>query len=308
MKLLFIINLHSGKGLIRNSLAHIIDRFNKAGYLVTVCTTQNQKHATDIAAQYGGQYDLIVCSGGDGTLSEVLDGLMRFPEDKRPNIGYIPAGSTNDYASSIGLPSSMTACGDLIAEGNFYPVDVGLFNGSDYFVYVCAFGAFTEVSWNTPQKEKNALGHNAYILEGIKQFSGLKSYHVRMEIDGEELVTDCIYAMVYNALSVGGFKNLGGKEVKLDDGKLNMMVINTPANPVEFSILVADLITHNPNSNYIMTYEVEKVHVESETPIEWVLDGEYGGAHTSVDISVVPSAMNIAMRKDLTDNKKISRK
>ena len=295
MKLLLIINLLSGKGRIRNSLAHIIDCFNKAGYTVTVATTQEPKHATKIAAENGSGYDLIVCSGGDGTLSEVLDGLMCLPKEQQPKIGYIPSGSTNDYAASIGLPSSMVACADLIAKGEFYPVDIGLFQGKDYFVYVCAFGAFTEVSWNTPQKEKNALGHNAYILEGIKQFSGLKSYHVRFEIDGEELVTDCIYAMVYNALSVGGFKNLGGADVKIDDGRLNLMVISTPENPVEFSILIADLITKNPASKFISTYEVEHVRVESETEIEWVLDGEYGGAHRTADIQVVPHAMNIAM-------------
>ena len=295
MKLLFIVNLRSGKAQVKNHLAGIIDCLNKAGYIVTVQMTQERKHATEIAAEWGADYDVIVCSGGDGTLSEVLNGIMSLPEEKRPKIGYIPAGSTNDYAASIGLPGTMKACAELVAKGNFCPVDVGLFQEKEYFVYVCAFGAFTEISWNTPQKEKNALGHNAYILEGIKQFNGLKSYHIRFEIDGEEIVTDCVYAMVYNALSVGGFKNLGGADVKLDDGKLNMMIVSTPENPVEFSILIADLLTRNPNSKFITCYEVERVHVESDTEIEWVLDGEYGGSHKTADIRTVQKGMKIAM-------------
>ena len=294
MRLLLIINLYSGKGQVKNYLAGIIDCLNKAGYIVTVQMTQRAKHATELAAQYGADYDVIVCSGGDGTLSEVLNGIMTIPEEKRPKIGYIPAGSTNDFAASIGLPSTMNECAELIARGNFQPVDVGLFQENSYFVYVCAFGAFTEISWNTPQKEKNALGHNAYILEGIKQFSGLKTYHVSFEIDGEEFVTDCVYAMVYNALSVGGFKNLGGQEVKLDDGKLNMMIVSKPENPVDFSFLVADLVSRNPNSRFITTYEVTKVHAECDTDVDWVLDGEYGGSHRTADIQAVKHGMNIA--------------
>lgn len=298
-KMLFIYNIHSGKGNIKNNLAGIIDIFNKADYEVTAYSTQQTKDATRLAREYGTQYDVIVCSGGDGTLSEVLDGIMCIDEEKRPNIGYIPAGSTNDYAYSLGLPDSMSRCAHVIAEGNFRKVDVGRFNGGDHFVYVAAFGAFTEVSWNTPQKEKNALGHNAYILNGIKQFSGLKSYNVRFQFDGQEIAGSCIYAMVYNALSVGGFRNISGTEVNLDDGKLNLMIVYTPENAVEFSIMIADLMMKNQNSKYIVNYEIEKVSVESDNELTWVLDGEYGGAHKAVTIEAISHAMSIAVPADV---------
>ena len=157
-RLLFIYNLHSGKGLIRNHLADIIDTFNKAGYETVVYSTQERADATRLAKELGASYDLVVCSGGDGTLSEVLDGVMTIDEKRRPKIGYIPAGSTNDYAYSLGLPSQMKRCANVIAEEKFRAVDVGKFQENSYFVYVAAFGAFTEVSWNTPQKTKNALG------------------------------------------------------------------------------------------------------------------------------------------------------
>lgn len=305
-RLLFIYNLHSGKGRIRSHLADIIDIFNASGYETVVYSTQKRADATRLAREMGADYDLVVCSGGDGTLSEVLDGIMTLDEEKRPKIGYIPAGSTNDYAYSLGLPSNMKKSAKVIADGNFRSVDVGMFQDKDYFVYVAAFGAFTEVSWNTPQKTKNALGHNAYILEGIRQFGNLKSYKVRFHCEEEEIAGECIYAMVYNSFSVGGMKNLSGKDVALDDGKLNLMIVYTPENPVDFSVMLADLLTKNPNSKFIVNYEVTDLIIESENEIDWVLDGEYGGSHKRVHISAIPRAMQIAVPQETIVDKEIS--
>ena len=243
----------------------------------------------------GAAYDLVVCSGGDGTLSEVLDGVMTIDEKRRPKIGYIPAGSTNDYAYSLGLPSQMKRCANVIAEEKFRAVDVGKFQENSYFVYVAAFGAFTEVSWNTPQKTKNALGHNAYILEGIRQVGNLKPYHVRFSFGDEEIAGECIYAMVYNSFSVGGMKNISGQNVELDDGKLNLMIVYRPDNAVDFSVMLADLVTKNPNSKFIANYEISDLIVESDSDIDWVLDGEYGGSHKKVHIQAMPQAMKIAV-------------
>ena len=273
-RLLFIYNLHSGKGLIRNHLADIIDTFNKAGYETVVYSTQERADATRLAKELGASYDLVVCSGGDGTLSEVLDGVMTIDEKRRPKIGYIPAGSTNDYAYSLGLPSQMKRCANVIAEEKFRAVDVGKFQENSYFVYVAAFGAFTEVSWNTPQKTKNALGHNA---------------------GDEEIAGECIYAMVYNSFSVGGMKNISGQNVELDDGKLNLMIVYRPDNAVDFSVMLADLVTKNPNSKFIANYEISDLIVESDSDIDWVLDGEYGGSHKKVHIQAIPQAMKIAV-------------
>lgn len=307
-RLLFIYNLHSGKGLIRNHLADIVDTFNKAGYETVVYSTQERTDATRLAKELGAAYDLVVCSGGDGTLSEVLDGVMTIEEKHRPKLGYIPAGSTNDYAYSLGLPFQMKRCAKVIAKEHFRAVDVGKFQESNYFVYVAAFGAFTEVSWNTPQKTKNALGHNAYILEGIRQVGNLKSYHVRFSFGDEEIAGECIYAMVYNSFSVGGMKNLSGKNVELDDGKLNLMIVYTPDNPVDFSVMLADLVTKNPNSKFIANYEISNLTVESDSEIDWVLDGEYGGSHKSVHIQAMPRAMTIAVPEDKIPKKKTQEK
>ena len=257
-RLLFIYNLHSGKGLIRNHLADIIDTFNKAGYETVVYSTQERADATRLAKELG-------------------------------------AGSTNDYAYSLGLPSQMKRCANVIAQEKFRAVDVGKFQENSYFVYVAAFGAFTEVSWNTPQKTKNALGHNAYILEGIRQVGNLKPYQVRFSFGDEEIAGECIYAMVYNSFSVGGMKNISGQNVELDDGKLNLMIVYRPDNAVDFSVMLADLVTKNPNSKFIANYEISDLIVESDSDIDWVLDGEYGGSHKKVHIQAMPQAMKIAV-------------
>ena len=182
-KMIFVFNPRSGKEQIRSKLLDILDIFTKYGYEVSVYVTQKPLDAMQIVSRRGRGRSLVVCSGGDGTLSEVLDGVMTIDEKRRPKFGYIPAGSTNDYAYSLGLPSQIKRCANVIAEEKFRAVDVGKFQENSYFVYVAAFGAFTEVSWNTPQKTKNALGHNAYILEGIRQVGNLKPYQVRFSFD-----------------------------------------------------------------------------------------------------------------------------
>lgn len=153
-RLLFIYNLHSGKGLIRNHLADIIDTFIRLDTRLLYTRHKSGQLQTRLAKELGASYDLVVCSGGDGTLSEVLDGVMTIDEKRRPKIGYIPAGSTNDYAYSLGLPSQMKRCANVIAEEKFRAVDVGKFQENSYFVYVAAFGAFTEVSWTHRENKK----------------------------------------------------------------------------------------------------------------------------------------------------------
>lgn len=296
-RLLLIFNMHSGKGNIRNHLAGVVDEFNRCGYEVTVCSTQYQGHATELVRDKGKEYSLIVCSGGDGTLSEVADGLMCFDEQERPRIGYIPAGSTNDFASTLHLPSKMRKAAQIITEEYFFRIDVGKFM-EDYFVYVAAFGAFTEVSYNTPQQDKNRLGHQAYIIQGIRQLPNIRAYHMKVMIGEEVIEKDFVYGMVYNADSVGGFRNLSGRAVELDDGELDVMLIQAPDNAVEWPMLLADLMTKNPASKFIHSYRTAEITFEAEDEVDWVLDGEFGGSHKTVTINTCRQAVEIAVKQE----------
>ena len=155
-KMLFIFNPFSGKAQIKSKLFEIIDVFVKGGYEVIVHPTQAVGDGFEKTKELAPQVDLVVCSGGDGTLDEVVSGLMEV--DQRVPIGYIPAGSTNDFANSLSISKDMVQAAKDIIEGNLYSCDVGAFN-NDSFVYIAAFGLFTDVSYETDQHMKNILGH-----------------------------------------------------------------------------------------------------------------------------------------------------
>ena len=211
-KALFILNPHSGKGLIKNHLLEITDILVKADYEVTVYPTQSRGDAKRLMRERDKCYELVVCSGGDGTLDEIVTGMVQ--SGFKTTIGYIPAGSTNDFAKSLKIPSTMKKAAEIVAQGNVFSCDIGRFN-KDIFVYVAAFGIFTEVSYETPQEMKNMLGHMAYLLEGVKQLANIKSYPLKVTYvseNGEEIVIegDFIYGMVTNSHSIGGFKSITG--------------------------------------------------------------------------------------------------
>ena len=201
-KLLFVFNPCSGKAQIKNQLLDIVDTMVKADYEVTIYPTQCAGDAKEKVEAYAGNYDLVVCSGGDGTLDEVVTGMMQC-KAKVP-LGYIPAGSTNDFASSLGIPKDMEKAAEAAVTGKPFPCDVGLFNG-DYFVYVAAFGLFTEVSYKTSQEWKNVLGHAAYILEGAKCLHDIPSFMMQVEYNNMRIQDEFIYGMITNSTSVGGF-------------------------------------------------------------------------------------------------------
>ena len=212
-KLLFVFNPCSGKAQIKNQLLDIVDTMVKADYEVTIYPTQCAGDAKEKVEAYAGNYDLVVCSGGDGTLDEVVTGMMQC-KAKVP-LGYIPAGSTNDFASSLGIPKDMEKAAEAAVTGKPFPCDVGLFNG-DYFVYVAAFGLFTEVSYKTSQEWKNVLGHAAYILEGAKCLHDIPSFMMQVEYNNMRIQDEFIYGMITNSISVGGFKGMTGKDVLLE--------------------------------------------------------------------------------------------
>lgn len=280
-KLLFIFNPHAGKGQIKNHLVDIVDMMVKAGFDVTIYTTQAQADATRKVVEEGAGYDRIVCSGGDGTLDEVMTGLMQ--AKLHIPIGYIPAGSTNDFANSLGIPKEMLKAAERAVGQNRFPCDIGDFN-SDTFVYVAAFGLFTEVSYKTSQQLKNIFGHVAYIMEGVKQLRDIPSFRMQVEYDGKVFQDEFIYGMVTNSVSVGGFKGMTGNDVKLDDGLFEVTLIRNPKNPIELNEILACLTNMIDDSDLIYSFKTDAVHIMAKEEVSWTLDGEFGGAHREVVI------------------------
>lgn len=280
-KLLFIFNPHSGKGQIKNNLVDIVDIMVKAGYDVTIYTTQARADATRKVMEEAANFDRIVCSGGDGTLDEVVTGLIK--SDTNTPIGYIPAGSTNDFANSLGIPKEMVKAAEVAVGKNPFPCDIGDFN-SDTFVYVAAFGLFTEVSYKTSQQLKNIFGHVAYIMEGAKHLHDILSYNMQVEYEEHVFQDEFIYGMVTNSVSVGGFKGMTGTDVKLDDGVFEVTLIKEPHNPIELNEILACLTNMIDDSDLIYSFKTNEVKITAREQIAWTLDGEFGGEHEEVVI------------------------
>ena len=288
--MLFVFNPKAGKGRIKTHLLDIVDIFNKGGYEVIIRATQGPKDAYEQVKEYADQVDLIACSGGDGTLDEVVTGIVEV--GSRTPIGYIPAGSTNDFANSLFMPKSMTAAASMIMEEQIYHCDIGKFNNQT-FAYVAAFGLFTNVSYETDQDLKNILGHVAYVLEGMKQLFEVKSYHLKVTSDELTVENDFIYGMISNSRSVGGFKNLTGKNVDMNDGLFEVTLITTPKNPMDMQEIIAGLMSGKDNSDLIYTFKTSRIRIQSDEAVAWTLDGEYGGDHKEVEIRNLHRALNL---------------
>ena len=275
MRIYFVFNLHAGKGLVKRNLPEIIDIMSAAGNDITVYATQFAGEARErINNLPDNTYDRVVCAGGDGTLDEVVAG-MTLREEKLP-IGYIPAGSTNDFAVSLGLPKSMKDAAKVAIGNTLYKCDAGQFNEKS-FVYIAAFGLFTEVSYETPQDVKNVLGHAAYILEGMKRLQDVKTFKMKVSANGKIMESEFIYGMITNSASVGGFKNITGKNVDLSDGMFEVTLVRRPNNPVELSETINALINRNVKSKGLVSFKTSEVCFESENEVPWTLDGEFGG-------------------------------
>ena len=291
-RMLFVYNPHAGKATIRGHLLDIIDIFTKAGYEVTAYPTQSQGDGEKRVRDRADDYSIVVCSGGDGTLDEVVSGMMN-SEFKVP-IGYVPAGSTNDYAKSLKIPSVMTKAAQIVVNGNDFLSDVGTMNDK-YFVYCAAFGIFTDVSYSTDQSLKNALGHAAYILQSVKELQDIKTYHMKITYgNGTVLEDDFIYGMVTNSIQVGGIQNITGKNVKLDDGEFEVTLVRKPKSLIDLPNLVGALLDSKIlSSNDLINIKLRNITFESDTPVAWTRDGEYGGEHTKVVINNLPRAVTI---------------
>lgn len=293
-KLLFIFNPRSGKGQIKNNLPEILDIMIKGGFDVTVHPTQSQGDAIQITKDRAKEFDRVICSGGDGTLDEVVTGMMQSPV--RVPIGYIPAGSTNDYGSSLGIDKDMLRATHIAVEGEPLKVDVGAFQ-DDYFIYVAAFGIFTEVSYATPQNLKNNLGHAAYILEGAKQLRDVPIYRMQVEYDGNVLYDEFIYGMISNSNSIGGFRQLVPNDVSLNDGVFEVTLIRNPKNPIELADVLNCLQTGRRDSDMLYSFQTNRIKFTASEDVSWTLDGEFGGSQKVTEIRICPSALEIIVEQ-----------
>ncbi len=289
-KMLFVYNPKAGKERIRSNLIDIIDIFAKAGYEILVHPTQDRGDAIDAVMNRSKDVDIVTCSGGDGTLDEVVNGMWK-SQWKTP-IGYVPAGSTNDFAMSLGIPSQMHDSAESIVGGREYACDVGIMN-DETFVYIAAFGLFTDVSYQTRQNVKNILGHMAYILEGAKRLSEIRSYHIKVTTDEEVIEDDFVFGMVTNSVSVGGFRDITGKHVKLDDGVFEVTLVKLPDNMIDMSNLLAAFLNRDIDSEQMYCFKTDHVVFESKENIAWTRDGEFGGEHKCVDIRNERQALSI---------------
>lgn len=289
-KLLFVFNPLSGRAQIKNKLLPIIDIFSKNGYEVTTRPTQGKLDGYNIIKADGGNADIVVCCGGDGTLDEAVKALMEC--DKKPLLGYIPAGTTNDFGYTLGIPANMEDAARSIVTGIPFACDIGNFNGQ-YYSYVAAFGAFTDVSYQTPQQTKNVLGHLAYVLEGIKRLSSIKSYNIKVTYEDKTIEDEFLVGLVTNTVSVGGYRKLDEMGVLLDDGLFEVTIIKKPRNAIEIQSIISSLLKQDFTSPYIYSFRTSKVNFEGDEPVEWTIDGEDGGVHKNAEINVCPKAIKI---------------
>lgn len=282
-KVLFVYNPNAGKGTLRNKLADVIDLMMERHFEVRIVATRCAGDAAAVVREKGSDYDRVICAGGDGTLHEVIHGLMEIPEQVRPECGYIPTGTVNDFANGIHLPHRVLPAAEIASGERRAAYDVGDMNGM-YFSYVSAFGAFTSVSYETPQATKNLFGKTAYILDGAVKLGKIKNYHVKIQTDDEEWEEDCILGMVTNAESVAGLRLYKKNTVRLNDGLLDGIFVKTPKNPMELNLVMGFLLSGKSNSQ-VKVIHSSRVEIIGEEEIAYTLDGEKGGMHKKAVIT-----------------------
>ena len=271
-KLFFVLNPYAGTKKANKVLSEILSVFCRTGYDVTVHITQKQGDAHTVVAQRAKEMDLIVCCGGDGTFNETVAGVLEGGVDVP--IGYIPAGSTNDFATSLGLAMEPVKAAEQIVAGTPEYFDVGAFNGR-HFTYVASFGAFTKASYETPQNVKNALGHAAYILGGIQELSQLRNkVHMRLELENEVLEDDYIFGAICNSTSVGGILSLDPKKVDMRDGVFEVLLVRFPKDLTEVAECIQAVQKQTYNCKMMTFRSAGKVTVTTDPDTAWTLDGE----------------------------------
>lgn len=289
-KMLLFVNPAAGREEMRFHLMDVIHYFTANGYDVMCHPTQKPRDIPEFLAARGSEFDMVVTCGGDGTLNETVSGLLQL--EQRPILGYIPAGTVNDFATSLHIPKTIPEAVHNIIEGIPFEVDMGGFNDR-YFTYVAAFGAFTKVSYSTPHASKQALGRAAYILEGIRSLGDIRPIHVVADCGGTVIEDDVIYGMVSNATSVGGFHVLDDPLVHMDDGLNEVVLVKAPAGLPDYNALLTSLATRNFNPDYFHIFQSAHVRFHFDTPVPWTLDGEFGGETTDATVFNIAKPIRI---------------
>ena len=290
-KLQLIINPNAGTRQGRRFLPDMISEFNRAGWLCTVFVTEKRGDAVDYTRAQAGDADLIVACGGDGTLNEVISGLQL--GGHATPVGYIPCGSTNDFASGLGLPTQPLKAARAIISGNPHTLDVGLFGEDRYFSYTASFGAFTGVAWSTPQNVKNVLGHAAYVLEGIRSLADIRPIHMKITADGQRFENDYIFAAICNSTSLGGVLKLEDSEVHMNDGLFEAMFIPFPPDLIVLNQILIALRTHHYDDPSLHFLRASRFTFEGAPEIKWTLDGEEASGAPVVGIRNIRNAVQV---------------
>lgn len=294
-KLLFIVNPRAGKTKSHAPLFDAVSIYSEAGYLVCVKQTKRRGDATRYAFELGADFDLVVCHGGDGTLNEMVNGLMRIPKEKRPPVSYLPGGSTNDFAASLNISSDLAVAAQSAMRMEVRDLDVGVF-GSRNFIYVASFGAFTRTSYTVPQDIKNMFGHFAYMLEGAKDLDTLHPYRMKITADDEVIDGEYLFGAVSNSTSIAGLMKLPKSEVSLNDGEFELLLVPVPKSPLAMQALIRALVYQNYESSEGLIFRhVKKVVAETQENIPWTLDGEYAPGAPHIEIGIEDNGIQMLL-------------
>jgi YegS/Rv2252/BmrU family lipid kinase len=280
---MLIVNPAAGRGAYKQGFADALYILSQGGYTSSVFFTEGRGDATALARDHAADYDLVACIGGDGTLSEVMAGLMQ--HQAPPPLGYIPMGTSNDVATTLGIPKNNTvAAAQRILEGTARPFDVGGFGEDAYFAYIAAFGAFTEVSYATPQNQKKMLGHLAYVLQGALALPKIVPCHARVEYDDGVVEADLVYGSMSNSTSVAGIVKLPEEMVSLGDGMSELVLVKDPGNVLALAELADSVLSRRFDSDKLLILHTKKAHFTFDEPIAWTRDGEDGGRHQEISL------------------------
>jgi len=290
-KLMLIVNPNAGKSGYKTALGEALHIFYKAGYLPQVYFTAQSGDATRLCMEHGENYDLVVCLGGDGTLSEVTAGLHKLPN--APELGYIPMGTANDVAASLGLSRNAAECAQTIVTGRAMDMDIGHFNGMSHFAYVAAFGAFTDVSYLTPQQNKQTLGHLAYVLEGMKSLPKLPVTHATVEYDDGVIEGNFLIGGVANTTSLGGIIKLDSRMVSFNDGQFELFLVRSPKSIADLQTAISEAVNKQYDGTQITLLHSRSARFIFPEKVAWTRDGENGGQHKDVSLECIPKAVRI---------------
>lgn len=289
-KLLFVMNPFAGKRKANRVLTDILARFCAEGFEVSVYMTQGQGDAQKEVLRRAAEVDLIVCCGGDGTFNETVAGIMESGLDIP--IGYIPAGSTNDFASSLGIPTNLTKAVTRIVEGESARYDICRF-GQRYFTYVASFGAFTRSSYATPQSAKNALGHMAYVINGLQELPQIRSEQMKVTFDDETVEGEYVFGAISNSTSLGGVLTMDPKMVSMQDGLFEVLLIRAPKNVIELGECLQSMQNKTFNSSMITLRSAKRVEIQANPEMPWTLDGEKQEGVSEIVIENLPKAIRL---------------